>query len=324
MGPDVGYLHHVGLVVHDIEEAMAVYRRLGFALDPPSYPMLPTEAGDLKPFGAANTHAHLSRGFVELMTIVGEASRIPEGARRVPLQVPPERLPQIKALVGRTVGQLAGCLDRFQGLHRLVFQTVEAAVTADRLTRAAVSHSGVNTTGRPIETERGPAVETIRHIELDPGVPEGILAMAEKSALSHPAGQHPNGAIDLVEVILCVAPDRLPSVESRYETYLGRPASAAGRARIFPLEDARLTLVASDGLAELLPGEQPVAVPALIAYAVTVRDLAETERFLRRQGFSPTTTRAGDCVVSATAALGAAVVFRQAGGSQEVAERAEA
>jgi catechol 2,3-dioxygenase-like lactoylglutathione lyase family enzyme len=311
MGLDVGYLHHVGLVVRDIEEAMVVYRRLGFELDPPSYPMLPTEAGDFRPFGAANAHVHLARGFVELVTVVSESSPVPTEARRVPLQVPIERLPHIKALIGRTVGQLASRLERFQGLHRLVFQTPDASLTAERLTRAGVAHSGVNTTGRPIQTERGPAVETIRHLEIDAGAPEGILAMAEKT--SPPRGvRHPNGAIDLVDVILCVAPERLASVAGRYETYLGRAANASGRSRVFPLEEARLTVVSSDGLADVLPGEQPIALPALIGYAVTVRDLAETEAFLRRQGFSPASTPAGDRLVSATAALGAAVIFRQA------------
>jgi hypothetical protein len=148
-------------------------------------------------------------------------------------------------------------------------------------------------------------------LSFDPGVSEAILAMAEKT--SPPRGvRHPNGAIDLVEVLLCVAPESLASVSERYETYLGRAASASGRARVFPLEEARLTVVPSDGLADLLPGEQTVAVPALIGYAVTVRDLAEIEAFLRRQGFSPASTPAGDRLVSATAALGAAVIFRQA------------
>src|SRR5687767_6412171 len=120
MSADVEYLHHAGLVVHDIEEGLAVYRRLGFTLDPPAYPTLPTEAGDFQPFGAANTHATFRRNSVELMTIVTGASRIPADANRVPLRVPAERLPQVRALIGQTVTRLGQRLARFQGLHRLV------------------------------------------------------------------------------------------------------------------------------------------------------------------------------------------------------------
>jgi hypothetical protein len=58
----VGRLHHVGHVVRDIEAAIALYRRMGFVVPPPSFPALARRAGEpLRAFGAGNTHVSFRR-----------------------------------------------------------------------------------------------------------------------------------------------------------------------------------------------------------------------------------------------------------------------
>ncbi len=317
MSDDIGHLHHVGLVVHDMEEALAVYRHLGFVLPPPSYPLLARDGGEPQPFGAANTHAYFGRNFIELVTIASEGARIPEGATFVPLQVPAEHVPHVTEIIDQTVSRLAAYLGRFEGLHRLVFSTRDAEAVAERLSSAGVPNSGVNTTQRPVETDDGSRVETIRHIEISGGpdgadVEEAILAVAELQSLHgvHVA-DHPNGAVDLVDAVLCVGADELSAVESRYEAYLDRSAERSGPARVFKLDGSRLTILADNDLDSVLPGERAPTLPALVGYGVAVRDAAATDDLLRANGFSPAKSAADDLFVPADAALGAAVIFQQ-------------
>ncbi|WP_204164122.1 hypothetical protein [Streptomyces sp. CS090A] len=65
-------------------------------------------------------------------------------------------------------------------------------------------------------------------------------------------------------------------------------------------------------LSTLLPGEHASAVPAFVAYAVAVRDLAATRKRLHDNGFSVGRTDSGDIFVPAASALGAAIIFREA------------
>lgn len=58
MDTEIGYLHHVGHVVRDIEQAREVYRKLGFLCPAPAYPVLERIASEsATPFGAANMMA---------------------------------------------------------------------------------------------------------------------------------------------------------------------------------------------------------------------------------------------------------------------------
>ena len=82
--------------------------------------------------------------------------------------------------------------------------------------------------------------------------------------------------------------------------------------RIFDLQDARITLVPAAHLGMLLPGETAPALPAFVAYAVTVRDVRATEALLRQNGLPVATSAARDIFVPARSTLGAAVIFRQA------------
>ena len=167
---DISGLHHVGLVVDDMGAALATFRRLGFALPPPSYPtMSPREGEPPRPFGAANTHADFPRTFVELATYVKPdgSGQVPPEATSVPLHVPAELLPVVLRQIESTSARLATYLDRFEGAHILIFSAPDVEVVAARLSAAGIGHSGVNTVQRPV----GPRVETIHVLELDALLP---------------------------------------------------------------------------------------------------------------------------------------------------------
>ena len=85
----IDHLHHVGHVVRDIDAAIALYRRMGFAVPPPAFPALPPHPGaPLRAFGVGNSHVNFRSSFVELVTVVDdrEGGVVGTDATLVPLQ----------------------------------------------------------------------------------------------------------------------------------------------------------------------------------------------------------------------------------------------
>ncbi|WP_039639636.1 VOC family protein [Streptomyces sp. 769] len=326
MGNDVARLHHVGHLVRNMAQALTLYQRLGFRVPPPSYPTMAARKGAApQPFGAANTHADFPRSFVELATYVQEdgVHHLPHDAHLVPLQAPPEVLPRLIEQIGRTSANLAVFLDRFEGLHILMFSSPDIDAAAARLTETGVGHGGVHTVTRPVQHRGEARTEVVRYLEISsneigakPGcVTEGrvgVVADLDPDIQGTRQLDHPNGALDLIGTMLCIADDQLTAVQRRYEDYLDQPARTDGPAHVFDLDGATLTLVPASQLATVLPGEHPAALPAFVGYTVAVHDIALTRDLLRRNGFPLRHSASGDLFVPSTAALGAAIAFRQA------------
>ncbi|MFD0423713.1 hypothetical protein [Streptomyces parvus] len=191
---------------------------------------------------------------------------------------------------------------------------------------AGVRHGGVNTVRRAAPSGADSPVETIRYLEIDAQdpkagtgtvsagtVPEGrvgIVADLDPGIQSARHLDHPNGAAGLAEATLCVADEDLAATHHRYATYLDRHARQEGRALIFDLDGAALKLIPESALPTALPGEEPPALPALVAYTVTVRDLSLARDLLHRNDIPVRETPTGELFVPAEAALGTAVVFR--------------
>lgn len=316
MASEITRLHHVGHVVRDMPAALDLYRRLGFAVPAPSYPAMPSSEGaEPEPFGAANTHADFPHDFLELATVVPRNGIVPADAPVVPLQAPADVLPSLLERINATTANLAGYLERFEGMHILMFSSSDIDSTAARWTTAGVRHGGVNTVQRPTGTE----VETIRYLEIDGTRPGGeaegrVGVVAELDPHIQAARQtdHPNGAVGLVDVTLCAADSELDSIRARYERYLDRNPRTAGSALTFDLDDTTLTLVPVSRLPDLLPGEHPAALPALMGYTIAVTDLDATKDLLRSNDIPTEHTRAGGIFVPATATFGAALTFGQA------------
>ncbi|WP_236004834.1 VOC family protein [Nonomuraea antri] len=367
---DVQGLHHVGHVVQDMGEAMERYRRLGFTVPAPAYPVLPREpGGPAEPFGVANTHVYFSGAFVELVAVLPESGgRALDGARPIPLRVPDDKLPGLVAAVRATAANITSFLRRFQGLHIMIADTRDLDRVAARLTGDGVSHGGVHAVQRPVETSSGTRMEPARYLEIsDPElgagrVPEGRIGFAENAPSDgldqQRQTEHPNGATGLVECVLCVPDAELAELTRRYTTYYGPPETAGTRYDETRYDETRhdetrhdgmasdmaapqpdrthidrahidqasfdrtgfdqahfdragVTVVSVSALAELLPGERPAVLPAFVAYAVSVRDVVATERFLRGNDIPVVRTGDGELFVPAHAALGTAIIFRQ-------------
>lgn len=318
LGSDIGYLHHVGHVVRDMQQARDLYQKLGFACPAPAYPTLARHADQpATPFGAANTHATFGRNFVELLTLVTDRSRIPEDARPVPLHVPPAALPGVVASIERTLAQVSASLARLEGLHIVVFQTEDADASVRRFDLVGVGHGDAYTVQRPGDSGTGQTTIPVRLVEIDAeDAPEGRLAVAENpSTAAHPVRpdlQHPNGAVDLIEAMLCVADAEIDRYVQRYQRYLGRPGRNVGPTRVFALQHACVRIVPVSALGAILPGQSAACLPAFAAYAVAVHDLAATRTLLEGNGLPVCEASDQSIFVPASAALGASVIFRQA------------
>jgi Glyoxalase-like domain len=192
-------------------------------------------------------------------------------ATLVPLQARAEALQRLTDSITETATRIAHALARFQSLHILVFGTADVDATIARLAAQGVAHSAVNRLQRPAATGAGAKQVSIGYVEIDsaPGLsPEGRLALAEYGpAHSAPLIRnqgHPNGAIELIESVLCVPDADLSEFVRRYARYLQRGAGSDGPLQVFDLGGSRVLIVPNSALDSVLPGEVPPGLPAFV------------------------------------------------------------
>ena len=269
MPADVDGLHHVGHVVKDMVGALELYRRLGFVAPAPSYPAMVRGGSEPEVFGAANTHADFARNFLELASVVGPETALPAGAQVVALDAPKDALPILVERIEATSSGLQKSLERFEGLHILMFSSPDIDAAADRLTEAGVQHSGVNTVRRPA----GDKIETVRYLETDGPIRIGIVAELDPDIQNTRSLDHPNGAVGLVDVTYCEDDRAVDGAKAFFETYVGKKARKIGSTWVIELGKSRLSIVSESSFAVDWPGEHAPELPALVACTVEVRDV---------------------------------------------------
>ncbi len=318
MNIEIRHIHHVGHVVSDMSAALEIYKKLGFVYLTPSYPLMAEKEGEEpKPLGVANTHIVFLRNFVEIATVVKGGAAFPENAKMVPIEVPSAALPLVLKNIKRTVDTVSNCLERFEGTHILCFYSPDVEASAARFDKNGIGHSGVNPVQRPIETTEGIKIIPLKVLEIDGEyVPEGRLAIADIPPLEILQEQthmnHPNGATELIEVILCVAATEIDDFTKRYKQYLGCDVIIDGAIRIFNLENGRITIVPETHLNSILPGEAVPDLPGFVGYVVEVTNVTTTCKYIESNGFQVKVTYQGDIFVPSIEALGTAIIFRQA------------
>jgi hypothetical protein len=257
-------LDHVGVAVASLDDGEAAYRRLGFTLTVRSiHSGAVTPGGPVIPWGSGNHCAMFRDGYLEILGITDPTLHNSADA----------------------------LLEKYQGAHIVAFGSGEGdaahAILSDRL-------EGVDP---PAALERmatfGPdnsesKLAQFRNIYVDrDSIPEAKLIFIEHvtpDVLWQPhLLDHPNGAVKLAEVALCV-PDKGDTC-ARFSKLLGRePKDLNPEFSAYEMERGRVYVLSETGMASWAPGVTAPALPYVAGFGVEVTDLAATRAYLDGKG----------------------------------------
>jgi Glyoxalase-like domain len=178
------------------------------------------------------------------------------------------------------------------------------------LERNGLHPSDIRPFHRVVHTPQGPQTMRARSLSFPWGSnPEALLQIAQHETpelvLQPRYMQHPNGAISITEVIVCVQdPD---AVANKYGLYAGREPQKRGDLCVVDLGQSRITVVSPENLPGVLPGEIVPTIPFLAGFAVS-SNLDTTKRVLEDRGVE-FQSHDGRILVGAADGYGASVLF---------------
>lgn len=291
-------LDHVGVAARDLAPLAAAYERLGFTLTP-----IAQQSGRRRPdmpvekFGSGNRCAFLRHGYVELIAIL-DPTLYDNG--------------------------LGAWIARYPGLHILALAMADEQANLERLRRAGVPIPGVAYLERPVE-EGGPIARFARLPF--PDAPEGrvqlIRHLTPEAIWQDRWMDHANGAVALEAAILVSdAPAESAARLSRLAGLPVEPDPAGGFVLVLPGAEGaagprspamqtRVRILTPEGLARVLPGVAPPALPGMAGMVLRTGDgNAAAQRVLAGLPVREAPEAApGGLMVPPELAGGAAVVF---------------
>jgi hypothetical protein len=291
MSSGITSLDHIAVMVTDLVAAGVAYERLGFSLTPVSpHSGALSAGGPAEPWGTANRCAMFRRGYLELMGVVDPTlydNHVPE------------------------------FIARYEGIHILAFGCDDAAVTADALAAAGFGATGVHALARTLDTPEGECLAKFNLVRLPPDeTPEGrVLAiehLTPKYLWQDRYLDHPNGAVALTELVVCV--EDVDEAARRYARYFGIPITRNGIAAECNLQTGKFILIDHTGLRNSY-GIDPPVLPFSASFTVAVADLDETQMLLESNGIVAT-YRHGRLMVAGAEAHGATVIFQPVSGAE--------
>lgn len=278
-------LDHIAVMTPDLTAAGRAYERLGFCLTPVSqHSGARTAGGAVEPWGTGNRCVMLRRGYIELMGIVDP---------------------------GLFDNRLGEYLARYEGIHILAFGCADAHAAEIRLRREGFGVTGVHGLARELDVPGGSAVAKFNLVRLPASeMPEGRVLLIEHLTREHLWQEryldHPNGAVGLSELTVCVAD--VEDAASRYGRMFGVAGRGDHKRRAFALDDGRFVLLSESGLKSELGLDAPV-LPFAASFTVDVADCGKARAAIEANGGSCETV--GDALmVRPRDACGALIAFR--------------
>lgn len=277
-------LDHAAVMVNDLNGSSKAYERLGFCLTPLSqHSGALTPGGEVVQWGCANRCIMLQQGYLELMGVIDDTlydNKVPE------------------------------FLARYEGIHILAFGCSDGANAAKRLAKSGFGANGVHRLARSLDTPDGERQAAFNLVRLPPEeMPEGrVLAiehLTREFLWQERYMTHPNGAIALEELIVCV--DDPATVTQRYERYFGIPASGDGDRWRITLREGSFILLTPNSLCAEYGIESPTT-PYAAALTIRTHDLQHTQEYLIENAVKFTETNGG-LQVAASEAAGATFIF---------------
>lgn len=257
-------LDHTGVAVRSLDEGEAAYRRLGFTLTTRSiHSGSVTPGGPVIPWGSGNHCAMFHEGYLEILGITD---------------------PNLYSSAG-------DFLEKYEGAHIVAFGSGDAdaafAVLSQRIdgvSPAAALERMADFGPDNSETK----LAQFRNIYVDrDAIPEAKLIFIEHitpNVIWQPhLMNHPNGAVKLAEIALCV--DDKAATCARFTRLLGRNLKDLNpEFSAYEMERGRVYVLSEKGIASWAPGVTPPALPYVAGFGVEVTDLAATRRYLEGNG----------------------------------------
>jgi len=289
--PAVGeiFLDHVGWYVHDLDDVVDVFGRLGFPLTPYSvHGDRDPQSGRIIPQGSANRLALLEQGYLEFLTDV-QGTDTPVSSH------------------------LRSSMARYIGVHLTAFAVSDAEAEAARLLRDGFRLQPTVNLRRGIEAADGTDVEvafTVVRAAFG-SIPEGRI-----QTLTHHTPEHvwqrryiagANAIMGLGEVVFSVA-DPVASA-ARLAKFTGRAAIATPPGVSVPLDRGKLTFLRREDVPQQLGIHTMAEAPAMVAVGLVSRDLVKTREFMLAQGVRLVVDDPGQLIIGPDDALGSALII---------------
>ena len=285
-------LDHTGVAVRDLDIGQKTYEKLGFTLTPRSFHSgSRTAGGPVEKWGSGNHCAMFEDGYLEIIGITDP----------------------------NLYSSTKDYLERYEGQHIVAIGSGDADKSYPILSGRLDGVSPATRLQR--EAPFGPDNEetrlaAFRNIHLDRAVfPEAKLIFIDHltpDVLWQPhLLAHPNGAVALAEIALCV--EDLDDICGRLARLFDRePKDVMPGGKVFALDRGNVYVVTETRLKEWVPGVTPPHMPYVAGFGVAVRDLDATKAFLADQGV-PTTDHPYPAVwVAPEHTCGPVVTFSQA------------
>ncbi len=282
------FLDHVGWMVPDMEQASVVFDRLGFPLTPYSvHGARDGGTGEMKPVGSANRLAMLPRGYLEILTPVGD----------------------VDSPVTR---HMKAAINHHTGVHLVAFCVPDAEAFAGQMETAGFKTQPTVHLRRTVEAENGEQVElsfTVVRAAFE------HFAEARVQAVTHHTPEHmwqgrylptENGITGLKEAILVVPEPR--EAAARFARLLDRPIDGLSTPLGVKLDRGAVRFVDARGAAEQFGRIKRPPMPAVGAITLTSSDLDKTRHFLLSQGLRPGAIDPNHLLIDEAEALGVHII----------------
>lgn len=242
-------LDHVGIAGHDLTALAEKWQRLGFQLTPfARHSGGRTPDAPVVPFGTGNRCILLRHGYLELIPIVD-----------------PDAF----------TDKLEIFLARYEGIQILALSITDEQANLARLRRAAVDIPGIAYLERPVDDSdpAGPIARFARLLPPDPveGRIQLIRHLTPEAIWRERFLNHPNGAVELKEVVLAVT--NPADTAARLSRLAGRPVvpDPAGGFSL-ELSPGRVRMAPRDGLETIFPGVVVPCLPFIAGIALRTGD----------------------------------------------------
>lgn len=281
-------LDHVAHFVPHMDNAAPALEKLGFALTPFSAQSHRLEpGGPLLPAGTGNRCIMFRRGYIECLTPTGES---------------------------QVANQLRIAIQRYVGVHLIAFGTSSPQTDHARLEQAHFAPLEPVALQRQIGTRQGEATARFTVVRVAPGaMAEGRIQYCQHHTpelVWQPQWlQHPNRAVALTAVILCV--EDPAEAAARYSRFTGLRAMGEGDRWHIDTARGRL-LFKSPAVIRRVFNLEPATLPWIVGYALASKNMDVTRKHIAALDFAHGALDAQRFYVVPPSSVGGVIVFEPA------------